>query len=237
MSRRGKYGRRRGARTFQSRVKRAVMRTAETKFYDIGLENAQLYHNLGYGGLLPPTTVTSIPELFDPWSNILKGTGRMNRIGDRITPRGMSLKFWIANKSDRENTKVRVIVAILPKVVDAIVTDYDNINPFQIPNSGLLNNHLVLHADKDRGIKFLYDKVIQPYRGQVNNTANKEKSTTLKLWIKRKRSRDIVYSTSTDQIVNNPLAVFMIPYEQYSTAQTSNTTSFSCQMRMYYKDV
>ena len=237
-TRRGKYSRIR--RNFAAKVKKVIMKTAETKYYDIGLENAQLYHNLGYGDLLPPTTITSVPELFDPWSKILKGTNRMNRIGDRITPRGMSLKFWIANKFTRPNTMVRLIVAILPKVVDDIVTNYDNFNPFQITNEGLTNNHLLLPADKDRGVKFLYDRI---FRINTTNSANvigdsqKEPSRIVKLWIRRKRSRDIVYSTGTQQIVNKPLAVFLLPYEQYSTLQTSNTTSFSCAMRMYYKDV
>jgi hypothetical protein len=45
-----------GARSFQSRVK-----TAETKYFDLGQENIQLYHNLGYGTILiHPTTLTSI---------------------------------------------------------------------------------------------------------------------------------------------------------------------------------
>lgn len=212
------------------------MKTTETKYYDIGLENAQLYHNLGYGGLLPPTTITSVPELFDPWSKILKGTNRMNRIGDKITPRGMSLKFYLANKEDRPNTMVRLIVAILPKVVDDIVTDYDNFNPFQITNEGTLNNHMILPADKDRGVTFLYDRIIRMPSGQRWNGV-KEPTKIVKLWIRRKRSRDIVYSTGTQQIVNKPLAIFLLPYEQYSTAQTSNVASFSCAMRMYYKDV
>jgi hypothetical protein len=97
----------------------------------------------------------------------------------------------------------------------------------------------MLPADKDRGVKFLYDRIHLAGTNQKNITGGytKEPTKVVKLWIKRKRSSDIVYSTFTQDIVNKPLAVYMIPYEQYSTATTSNVASFAMTMRMYYKDL
>lgn len=236
-NRRGKYGRKRGARSFQSRVTRVLMKKAETKFFDIGLEDQQLYHNLGWGTtLIPPTTITSLPTWFNPWINILQGSGRFNRIGDDITPRGISMKLWVANKTDRENTKVRIIVARIPKLFGGVVTTA-SFDPLQIANQGTNGNNLLKPPDTDKGVKFLYDRIHVVGSQQVNNTAAKEKSKVIKLWIARKGNRTIKYDTTSTQIVNNPLAVYCIPYEQYSTLTTDRVASIAGFMRMYYKDV
>jgi len=235
-TRRGRFSRRLGRRNFQSRVRKAILRTAETKYYDIGVQDNQLYHNLGHGvGGIPPLGVESLPALFNPWLDIQKGTDRFSRIGDKITPRGMSLKFFLSNKATRPNTMVRLIVAILPKVVGGAITDYA-FNPFQLANQGIMNNNMLLPADKDKGVKFLYDK-IHKLPGPYENGGSKETTKFIKLWIKRKRSRDIIYDTTSSDIVNKPLAVYAIPYEQFSTLQTDNIASITSLMRMYYKDV
>jgi len=217
------------------------MKKAETKYYDRALENHQLYHNLGsnVGGLVP-VNVTAIPQFFNPWAFIDKGTGRFGRIGDRITPRGMSLKLYIANKWDRPQTLIRLIVAILPKQVNGVITTAQ-FDPFQIANSGANGNNLLFPADHNGGVKFLYDKIIRPRQsGVVNggtNLGNRELQMITKLWIKRKRSSDIVYGDTALDIINKPLAVYAIPYEQYSTVTTDNVASLAGFMRLYYKDV
>jgi len=219
------------------------MKKAETKYYDRALENHQLYHNLGsnVGGLVP-TNVTAIPQFFNPWAFIARGTERSNRIGDKITPRGMSLKLYLANKWDRPQTMVRLIVAILPKQVNGTITTAQ-FDPFQIANSGSNGNNMLWPADSNIGVKFLYDRIIRiPQRGIVNGATvgggnQKELQTMVKLWIKRKRSRDIVYGDFALDIVNKPLAIYAIPYEQYSTLTTDNVMSLSGVMRLYYKDV
>jgi len=236
-SRRGKYSRK-YRRTFQSRVRKALLKTAETKYYDKGLENHQLYHNLGsnIGGLVP-VNVTAIPQFFNPWAFISKGVERYNRIGDKITPRGMSLKLYLANKWDRAQTMIRLIVAVLPKAVNGVITTAQ-FDPFQVVGSGAVGNNMLNPPDKDVGVKFLYDKIIRiTQRGTVNGGSNKELQTAVKLWIKRKRPSDIVYNNTVLDIVNKPLAIYAIPYEQYSTVTTDNIASLAGYMRLYYKDV
>lgn len=240
-TRRGKYARRRGARSFQAKVRKAVLKTAETKFFDIGIQNVQLYHNCGEFITLFPGYVTSIVDWFNPWAKILKGDSRFNRIGDKITPRGMSIKLFLANKYDRPNTMYRVIVCTIPKVAAGTITTA-RFDPFQLTNTGVLANHLIQMADQDIGVKFLYDRIFTmktavavPLAGGAGN--NKENTRVIKLWIKRKRARDIVFSTSAQEIVNKPLAVYVIPYEQYSTLETDNIATCAGQMRMYYKDI
>lgn len=236
-SRRGKYSRK-GRRSFQSRVKKVLMKTSETKYYDIGFENEQLYHNCGTFQLLFPGYIRAISQWFNPWSVIQKGTNRFNRIGDKITPRGMSIKLWLGNKRDRPNLQYRIIVAILPKVVAGDIT-IPRFDPFQIPNSGLLGNYMLSPADHDKGVKFLYDRVFTVQQNTAFADANhaREIHAYKKLWIKRKRSRDIVYDTTSTDIVNKPLAVYVIPYDSYGTLNTDNIASCAGYMRMYYKDI
>lgn len=236
-SRRGKYSRTR--RSFQTRVKKVLMKTAETKYQDLSVENQQLYHNLGYGtSLLPPTTVTSIPFLYNPWLNITQGTGRQQRIGDKIQPRGMSLKVYLANKLDRPHTKIRLIVAILPKEVNGTVSS-STFNPFQSASLGSdVQNHLK-PADHDAGVKFLYDRIHTiDHNSWFSTPANgKEVTKYIKIWIKRKKAGTIVFSNNGVAIVNKPVAIYAIPYEQFSTLTTDNVSTFGCYLRMYYKDI
>lgn len=243
-SRRGKFSRRQGARNFKARVTQVLMKKTETKYFDIGIENVQLYHNLGETTLAAPGSITSIANWFNPWSKITNTTlpsavGRFGRIGDKITPRGMALRIYMANKGDRPNTMVRLIIAVLPKTNNASITT-NVFNPFQSVNNGVLGNNMLRMADKDKGVKFIYDRIYQitpTMNVEVPGVVRKEKTKVIKLWIKRKRANDIVFDASTNEIVNKPLAVYAIPYEQYSTIETDNVTSLAGQMRMYYKDV
>jgi len=238
-SRRGKYSRTAAPRQFAAKVKQVLMKKTETKYLDRGIENQQLYHNTGFGVGIPPFPVSSIPSLFDSWANITMGTSRSERIGDRITPRGMSLKIYLANKADRPNTMVRLIVAVLPKSRGTTVTG-SQFNPFQIPNTGILGNRMLFPPDQDKGVKFLYDQVHRlgnQLPGAPGNFSSKEVTKVVKLWIKRKRSSDIIYDTVTQEIVNKPIAVYAIPYEQFSTLETDNIASFACFQRLYYKDL
>jgi len=215
------------------------MKKAETKFLDRGIENQQLYHNTGFGVGIPPFPISSIPSLFDSWANINMGVARNERVGDRITPRGMSLKIYLAAKADRPNTMIRLIVAVLPKSRGTVVTG-SQFNPFQNPNTGIVGNRMLFPPDSDKGVKFLYDRIHRfstQLPGAPGNFSSKEMTKVVKLWIKRKRASDIVYDTVTQEIVNKPIAVYAIPYEQFSTLETDNIASFACFQRLYYKDV
>ena len=242
MTRRGRYARRRGRLSLRATVTRVLMKKAETKYFDRALENHQLYHNLGsnVGGLVP-VNVTAVPQFFNPWAFVDKGNGRFQRIGDKITPRGMSLKLYLANKFDRPHTQIRLIVAILPKQVNGVITTAQ-FDPFQIANSGTNGNNMLFPADSNVGVKFLYDRIhkldnMSSFTSAPGGGYAKECTKYVKLWIKRKRSRDIVYGDTALDIVNKPLAIYAIPYEQYSTLTTDNIASLAGYMRLYYKDI
>ncbi len=79
---------------------------------------------------------------------------------------------------------------------------------------------MLLQADSDVGVKFLYDRihrVSQEYGFPAAGQTLKEKTKLVSLWIKRRKgSRPIVYNQNLQQIVNNPIAVYVIPYEHSS---------------------
>ena len=237
MSRRGKYARRRGARYWKANVTRVLLRKAETKRYGFAEENVQLYHNTG--PISAGLTAQTFPVFFNVWADIDKGTAHYNRIGDRITPRGMSLKIWMANKVDRPNVMYRVIIARVPKTVSnaAVTTAFTNF--WDDTQLGSCGNKMVLKADTDKGIKFLYDKTFNLQLGASNNgQATKECHMLKKLWIKSKKGREIIYdSTGANIIVNNPIVMTIIPYDSYGTLTTDNIASCAYQGYIYFKDI
>lgn len=199
----------------------------------------QLYHNRGFAiNALPPFNVASLPFMFNFWANIQQGTGREDRIGDKIIPRGMSVDLFIANKRDRPNTMHRIIVAILPKEYAGGVTT-DVFDPFQNTGTG---NRMLLAADHDKGVKFLYDRIHRTSTNQaigINypQDTTKEATKHVKLWIRRKNAtHPIVFNQLLPAIVNRPIAVYVIPYEQFSTLESDNISSISARCRVYFKD-
>jgi len=241
-SRRGKFTRK-TRKSFKARVTQVLMKKSETKMYHFAEENIQLNHNIGRnaGTVLLPS-MGSFTNLFNIWADIPKGTGSYNRIGDRITPRGMMLKVYMANKVDRPNTMIRLIIARVPKAINGTATTVSNVNPFettlQLGNNG---NKMLMNADKDRGIKFLYDKIFRMgdnVSGPGSADQRKERQRVVKLWIKSKKTRDIVFdSAGADQIVNNPVLCWAIPYEQYGTPETDTVASLAYEGKLYYKDL
>lgn len=239
-TRTGKYSR--GRRSFQTRVRKVLMKVAETKQVAAGNENVQLYHNTGLGGA---TYVN--PIIFNPWNQIGQGTGRQQRIGLEITPRGMSLRLWIANKLDRPNVMYRVSVCILPKTFNNARVTSGSIDPMvPVFAGGGVGNNIALFYDIEKGIKVLYDRVfsnekgvsnIQYAAGGLRPAGNLECHIFKKLWIKRKRSSTIKFESNANQdIVNKPLAVYVIPYDSYGTLTSDNIASCGYVYQLYWKD-
>lgn len=241
-SRRGRSSRRLRKNLFQARVRKVIMKAAETKQIAAGNENVQLYHNTGLSGA---TFVN--PIIFNPWNQIGQGSGRQQRLGLEITPRGMSLRIWMANKLDRPNILYRVAVVVLPKTYNNSRVTAGSIDPFvPIYAGGGVGNNIALFWDVEKGIKVLYDRVFSNEKGYSSvlaagggtSTGNKECHIFKKLWIKRKRSSNIRFESNTSQdILNKPLAVYCIPYDSYGTLTTDNIASCGYAYQLYWKDV
>jgi len=221
-------------------VTQVLNKKTETKYFDIAEENANLYHNVGYSPLPPVVSdLKSLQVFFNPWADINQGVQRNQRIGDKITPRGMSIKLWLANKLDRPNVMYRIIVCRTPKTMSGTIVSWLNCPIFDGPALGVTTCKMILPLDKDKGVRAYYDRVINVQTGQsATLTANKESHKLVKLWIKRKGSKNIIYdNTTANTIANNPLSLFVIPYDSFGTLHTDNIASCSYYCRMYYKDI
>lgn len=216
------------------------MKTAETKNYRIANENQQLYHNTGTTGY-----AFVGPILFNPWRYIPLGTNHHQRVGDTITPRGMSLRLWMANKLDRPNILYRVMVLVMPKSYNGIAVTSGSLDIGATFQNGANGNYITMPIDTEKGIKVLYDKVFRNEAGfsAVPSTTALGDQNPLechifkKLWIKRKRSNNIMFDTAGVEIVNKPLNIYVIPYDSYGTLTTDNIASCAWTATLYYKDV
>jgi hypothetical protein len=180
---------------------------------------------------------------YNVWSNIAKGTNKYDRIGDKISPRGMSLKICLANKLDRPNIHYRIIIFRLPKALGGATTGPATVDIWDQTQLGATGNKLLLKVDTDRGFKPLYDKIVRAESGfsariPVSTTQGAEYHVMKKIWLRNKRAKDIVYDSATNlQIVNNPIAMMIIPYDSYGSLTTDNIASCSYYGTCCYKDV
>lgn len=232
---------RRGRPNLKQTVNRILNRKLETKYFDQGAQNVQLYHNVGGAGPYVGSLPTSDSVFFNPWLDIPLGNGRAGRVGDEISPVGMSVKIMLRNKGDRPNLYYRVIICKVPKTVPSgpgnAITLYNNCPVFEDVNQGAVGCNMIRPVNKDLGVRAYYDRL---FRVQGNNTNNngsaKEISKIAKIWIKRKRSSKILYDNVANSIVNSPLAMYVIAYDAFGTLLTDNIASYDYYCRMYYKD-
>lgn len=224
----GRYIRRRQGKRFQSRVKRVMMKQVETKYYTIGIENDQLYHNVLY----------CPPALYNPYFDPTNTATRTGRIGTEIVPRGVKVRMWLANKLDRPNMMYRIIVGVAPKTIgNTLVTSA--IVESQLLNAtldqGTLGNKMILPPNLADGFKVLRDRVITTNGSVHVQAANKERHNLVRLWIKPKKGQKIRY-TDTNFVVNRALFVAICCYDSYATSALDNIASFAYHATVYYKD-
>ena len=233
----------RGKRTnLKKTIKRILYKNVETKYYDIADENVQLYHNAGRAPGTATTSIWSDSNFFNPWSDIPAGTGRANRIGDKIRPVSMSIKIWLANKLDRPNVMYRIIICKVPKTVNGTAVNSNNTYPFQLAQLGVTGNTMVLPLDSDRGFKAYYDKTFNLQTGYSagltgSTPAGKECHKLVKIHLTRKSQSLVVYDSASQNITNNPLLMYILPYDSYGSLTTDNIASCSYHVRMRYKDM
>lgn len=202
----------------------------------IGTENRNLYHDVG-NGTGPSTNQKTV--IWNPWAGIVQGTADYNRIGDKIQPVIMTARIWLANKATRPNVLYRVIVARLPKIYAGTASDGTNLDLFRADNIGSNGNTCCGMIDSQKGIRCYYDRIISNeigYSWDQGGATGRENHRFLKLAIRRKRSRPIVYE-SGGGLVNNPIGIYVIPYDSWGTLQTDNIASCAVTMRLYFKDI
>jgi hypothetical protein len=234
----GKYSR--GPKSFAKRVKKVILKTAETKMKVGAFENLSLYHDRGQVAA-GATSTTQAPVIWNPWDLIDKGVASNMRIGDEIVPRGMALRLAYYCVADRQAQFVRIIIAQVPRVntipgggaeVVSNSSSYDLLDP-----AGSNDTVTGMIKDKDSGIRVLYDRMwTGTARGKTEDADELGDNRFFKkIWIRYKGGRKIRWQPD-GYMLNNPIAVWVIPYDDYGTLRTDILGRCACTWKLYFKD-
>jgi hypothetical protein len=213
-------------------VNRVLTKKSELKYIVAGSEDASLYHNRGTvaAGAL---TTNQGASVFNPWAFIAQGTTSSQRVGSEIMPRGMSVRLHYVPSEDRMTQHLRVIVCTIPKVSNAVVSDGSNFNLF---DAGVSNNTLCSFRKDDNNIKIMYDKVFSMRAVPFGTTTTGVSRFFKKFFIRRKRSSKIIYER-TNEIINKPLAIYVIPYDRYPAVRTDVLGRLDLFYKLYFRDI
>jgi len=164
-------------------IKRISLRNVETKATHKVQEDIDINHNLGF---IHSNLLKTEQGLTDTDTG---ATAYANRLGDEVIARGLSIKLWIANKSDRPNVMYRLCVfkyqsQSIPALADCF--------------TGANGNRMMDKLDNEY-ITILYQKIFNLQVGfsaayGVTGTAGqKEAHTYRKIWIPLKNKK-LVYN-------------------------------------------
>jgi hypothetical protein len=130
-----------------------------------------------------------------------------------------------------------IIVAKLSKSVDNSLTTSVNLYQFQLSQLGENGNVMCLPLDSDKGIKAYYDRTfnVQVWYSSTA-TGGKEIHKLVKFSLRRKGASTIVFDSTTQNIINIPLTLYVLGYDSKGSFVTDNITSYTYSMCMCYKD-
>jgi len=213
-------------------VKKVILKTAETKYLIGYSEGNSAYHDRGAVGA-GALTSNQGALVFNPWVNITKGTSVSQRIGDEIYPRGMALNIMYWTSAQRASQFVRIIVAVIPKIVGTTIMDGTN---FDLIDQGS-SNDTVTGMIKKEGVKVLYDK-ITTFNAHVDTTSGDfgDNRFIKRIYIKSSKGGKLSWGQD-GLLVNKPVGVWVIPYQQYNTLRTDILGDVTFTYKMYFKDV
>lgn len=210
----------------------------ETKHATLASDGAALYHNSQIS--LTNSQPSTNAQMFNVWKLITPGTAVNNRIGTEIWPRGMSIRLFLENLTDRPNLHYRVIIGAAPKQrSDGVSTNYNNL---ELLDMGGTTGNLCRHITTDLGYKIFYDRVFRNVIGvtETYSGAGRKAQLFKKIWIRRKKAGKIIYNSSVSgvvaEIVNKPLFFTVIPYDSTDTLATDHVANMSYQTKLYWKD-
>lgn len=237
---RGRSYRGRKKASFNRRVRRAVLKTSETKYRVGYMENVNLYHDRG-DAIAGATASTQGSVIWNPWFDISRGTGTGNRIGDEIIPIGIALRmmYWCA--ADRQAQYVRIIIASVPRVntypgsggqLVSTAGSYDLLDAGGSNDTvtGFVKSH-------DSGIKVLYDRMWTGTAKGKTEDADElgDNRFFKKIWIRAKKGSKLTWQQD-GYLKNNPIGIWVIPYDDYSTLRTDILGKVTFSYKLYYKD-
>jgi len=209
-----------------SLIKKVSLKPVETKHtHNIG-ENINLFHNVPEISYAHLNTTQSIADNNAGVSNFA------SRLGDEIILRGLSYKFWFANKLDRPNVMYKIVFFKYQSkaapgsnapfysqgTANFMIRDLDT-EQFKIIK--VVNFNLQTNAQKIITIGGALvgaegHRAISVYIPLKNYKCKYENGTTIP------RFQDFAYT--------------IIAYDSYGTATTDNIASYAVNRKLYFKD-
>lgn len=200
-----------------------VLKASETKKVSYSAQNIALYHN-------DPTSVINNLLATSP------GDNDNQRNGDEIWPKGLSLKIWLSNKSDRPNVSYRVILY----TCDANVVGTNAI-PANFWAGTASTNYMLEYINTDK-CSVVKQWLLNPMGGDYSlesGATNKEHSRYLTTYIPLTKRGKLKYQTDGGNKPKYQKHCFMlavVAYDAYGTLGSDNIATISYIYRMYYKD-
>lgn len=195
-------------------------------------ESQAMYHDRG-ASTAGALTNNQGALIWNPWYFITRGTSISNRVGDEVYPVGMSLRFMYLCDAQRPSQFVRIIVAVIPKIVGTTALDGSNYDILDAAGS----NDTVTGMPKKEGVKVLYDKMVT-----FNANGDRTVPTTgdnrcfKQIYIKSQNASKLAWQQD-GTLVNKPVGVWVIPYDQYGTLRTDILGFCSYTYKLYFKDI
>lgn len=219
-------------------AKQVQMKTCETKQSSQYTADQQIvFHNKTYyaGNLLATTQGTTDP------SGVEQAT--RNRVGDEVIARGLSLKIFLQNDSERPNVMYRVIIFKYNTLAIATPGLSDTFFWSGPNGQGLTMNRMLDRPQTDR-IKVIKSIVVNPSH-EANfsiQTAGPvpvgpfAKTRMYKFWIPLKNRR-IKYNEDGGNYPRYVGYGFCVtPYDAISTLETDTLCYLQWQSTFYFKD-
>lgn len=208
-------------------IKRVSLKQSETKNTHNISENLQLYHNVPY-------IVVNQLFLDRGTGDDQTGTGSFqSRIGDEVIARGVSYKFWFANKLDRPNVMYKIVFF---KYQSASTLPLPAHTPFFVQGSV---NYMIRDLDTE---KYKILKVVnfnlQTSAQRITSTdtfSGAEGHRKLSVWLPLK-SMKLKYENNSTNPKYLDIGFTIIAYDSYGTLSTDNIASFAVNRKFYFKD-
>lgn len=200
---------------------------AETKESHRIEENNQLYHNI-------ETLKYSLLYTQQGVSDSDTGTSNyIGRVGNEVICRGLSFKFWFANKLDRPNVMYKII--IFKYRADSTIG-----SAYKTQGS---TNFMIRDIDNE---KITVLKVLQfnlqvgisntGAEQGVTNGVRKEAHKYVKCWIPMNNKKLRYKEDNSGSPKYTDIGFSVVPYDSYGTLTTDNIASFAFNVKFYYKD-
>jgi len=208
-----------------SLIKKVSLRPTETKHTHEILENQQLNHNSPYVSIKGLYLSTSITDNNAGTSNFAA------RVGDEVIARGISYKFWFANKLDRPNVMFKIVFFKYQSSTTPSA-------PAPYYTQGT-SNYMIRDLDTEKFkivkvIKFTIQTSAQRIISQ-DTFQGAEAHKAISVWLPLKNQK-IKYENDSTNPRFLDYGYNIVAYDSYGTQLTDNIASFAVNRKFYFKD-